>query len=49
MAECLKSESDTIQLISPVVSFINLQKGKLMLLLDDYIFKFNRQSEYEIQ
>ncbi|CAF3647620.1 unnamed protein product [Rotaria sp. Silwood1] len=45
MAECLKSESDTIQLISPVISFINSQKGKLMLVLDDDIFKLNRQSK----
>ena len=45
MAECLKSEWSTIQLISHVISFINSQKGKLMLVLDDYIFKLNRQSK----
>jgi hypothetical protein len=45
MAEFLKSESDTIQLISPIISFINSQKRKLMLVIDDYIFKLNRESK----
>jgi len=45
MLEFLKSESDTIQLNSPIISFINSQKGKLMLVIDDYIFKFNRESK----
>ena len=36
MAEFLKSPSESIQLTPPVISFINSQKGKLMLVIDDY-------------
>ncbi|CAF0891709.1 unnamed protein product [Adineta steineri] len=42
MAETLKSEPDTIQLIPPVISFIISQKKKPMLIMDDYLFKSNK-------
>jgi hypothetical protein len=45
MAEFIKSPSDSFQLTSPVISFINSQKGKLMLVMNDYLFKFNRESK----
>jgi hypothetical protein len=45
MAEFLKSPSDAVQLTSPVISFMNSQKGKLMLVINDYIFKLNRESK----
>ncbi len=47
MAELIKSSSslDWIELNSPVISFINSQKGKLMFVIDDYIFKSNRESK----
>lgn len=46
MDEFLKSSSDSIQSTSPVtISFIKSQKGKLMLVIDDYMFKLNRESK----
>ena len=45
MTEFMKSSSDSIQLTSPVISLITSQKGKLMLVVDDYIFKLNRESK----
>jgi hypothetical protein len=42
MAELAKSSSDSIQPSSPVISFVYSQKGKLMVVIDDYTFKLNR-------
>lgn len=42
MTELVKSSSDFIQPPSPVVSLIRSQKGKLMVAIDNYIFKLNQ-------
>lgn len=45
MNECTEMSVDHIKSTTPIISFINSQKGKLMIVIDDYIFKFNRQSK----
>ena len=45
MAEITKCPLDSVELTSPVISFINSQKGKLMLAINDYVFKLNRESK----
>jgi hypothetical protein len=42
MTELTKSSSDFIQTPNPVISFIQSQKGKLMMLADGYTFKLNK-------
>lgn len=45
MDEFSKSSPDSLQPTLSLISFITSQKGKLMLIIDDYLFKFNRASK----
>ncbi|CAF0982781.1 unnamed protein product [Rotaria sordida] len=42
MAEAAASSSDTTQAKSPAISFINSDKEKSLLIVDEYVFKLNK-------
>ncbi|CAF2913231.1 unnamed protein product [Rotaria sp. Silwood2] len=42
MATVAASSTEEIQPKSPAISFINLQKGKPLLIANEYIFKSNK-------
>jgi hypothetical protein len=42
MVAAASSSSDLNQLQSPAISFIQSQKGKPLLIADDYIFESNK-------
>ncbi|CAF1461109.1 unnamed protein product [Rotaria sordida] len=42
MAEAAASSADVTQPKSPAISFINLNKGKPLLITDEYVFKLNK-------
>ncbi|CAF0863514.1 unnamed protein product [Rotaria sordida] len=42
MAEAAASSCDTTQAKSPAISFINSDKEKSLLIVDEYVFKLNK-------
>lgn len=45
MADNTELPTDPVQLTTTNITFIKSQKGKPMIVIDDYIFKFNRESK----
>ena len=46
MAETATSSTDVARSISPAISFINSNKGKSLLVTDDYVLKLNKITTY---
>lgn len=45
MADCIEPPMNSVETTKPTISFIKSQKGKTMIVIDEYIFKFNRESK----